>query len=68
MEEQVQTPAGGHPLAEFTTRLRTRLDQLTTPAARPVWAMDAAEQRQVLTDLATATAQLDALRLQVLAE
>lgn len=68
MEEQVANPTSGHPLAEFTTRLRARLDQLTTSAARPVWAMDAAEQRQVLTGLATATAQLEALRLQVLAE
>ena len=64
----VESPAGGHPLAEFTTRLRTRLDQLTATSARPVWAMDPAEQRHVLSDLAVATAQLEALRLQVLAE
>ncbi|ROR93060.1 HNH endonuclease signature motif containing protein [Nocardioides aurantiacus] len=76
MSDTTETPAGTppgtsactHPLADFTTRLRTRLDQLTATSARPVWAMEAAEQRQVLTDLATATAQLEALRLQVLAE
>ncbi len=68
MSNPVESPAGGHPLAEFTTRLRARLDQLTATSARPVWAMDPAEQRHVLSDLAVATAQLEALRLQVLAE
>ncbi|KQT91621.1 hypothetical protein ASG49_11510 [Marmoricola sp. Leaf446] len=69
MRDQVETPTSGHPLAEFTTRLRDRLDALTDPAqSRPVWALDAAEQRHVLTELAAATAQLEALRLQVLAE
>ncbi len=68
VETPVESPAGGHPLAEFTTRLRARLDQLTASSARPVWAMDPAEQRHVLSDLAVATAQLEALRLQVLAE
>ncbi len=68
MSEQVETPVSGHPLAEFTTRLRTRLDQLTASSARPVWALAEAEQRQVLTELAVASAQLESLRLQVLAE
>ncbi|GAB4000104.1 HNH endonuclease signature motif containing protein [Nocardioides marmoraquaticus] len=57
-----------HPVAEFTTRLRHRLDQLTAPTARPVWAMRTEELAGALLDLATAQAQLDALRLSVLAE
>ncbi len=57
-----------HPVAVFVERLRTRLDELDRPSARPVWAMTPAEQRRVLTDLAVAQAQLDALRLQVLGE
>ena len=62
MGNQVETPVGGHPLAEFTTRLRTRLDQLTATSARPVRATVAAEQRHVLTELAVASAQLESLR------
>ncbi|GAB3992419.1 HNH endonuclease signature motif containing protein [Nocardioides marmoraquaticus] len=57
-----------HPVADFTRRLRRRLDQLAAPSARPVWAMRAEELRETLLDLATAQAQLDALRLTVMAE
>ncbi|GAB3993083.1 HNH endonuclease signature motif containing protein [Nocardioides marmoraquaticus] len=57
-----------HPVADFTRRLRHRLDQLAAPSARPVWAMRAEELRETLLDLATAQAQLDALRLTVMAE
>jgi hypothetical protein len=54
-----------HPVAEFAGRLSARLDQL---ASTPVWSMTPAEQRATLRDLATAEAQLGALRLRVLAE
>ncbi|KQT89159.1 hypothetical protein ASG49_15215 [Marmoricola sp. Leaf446] len=57
-----------HPVAGFVHRLRSRLDDLDRPTARPVWAMTPAEQRHVLTELAVAQAQLDSLRLAVLAE
>ncbi|GAB3992981.1 HNH endonuclease signature motif containing protein [Nocardioides marmoraquaticus] len=57
-----------HPVADFTRRLRHRLDQLAAPSARPVWAMRAEELADTLLDLATAQAQLDALRLTVMAE
>ena len=46
-----------------------RLDELVDPArTRPVWAMTEGELRYVLTELATATTQLESVRLQVLAE
>ena len=61
-------PAGGHPLVEFGGRLLARLGELTSSSARPVWSLTAAESRQVLVDLATASTQLEALRLGVLAE
>ena len=54
-----------HPVAEFAGRLRARLDQLGHVST---WTMRPEEQRQALTDLAQAEAQLAALRLQVLAE
>ena len=61
--------AAAHPVAGFVARLRQRLDELVDPArTRPVWAMDPAELRYVLGELATATAQLESVRLQVLAE
>lgn len=60
--------AATHPVADFVDRLRSRLDDLHSPTTRPVWALTPTEQRHVLTQLAVAQAQLDTLRLQVLAE
>ncbi len=60
--------SAAHPVVDFVVRLRGRLDDLTGPSARPVWGLSGDEQRRVLVELATAQAQLDALRLQVLAE
>ena len=54
-----------HPVVEFAHRLTARLAEL---AARPVWSMSEAEQREALRQLARADAQLAALRLRVLAE
>ena len=54
-----------HPVCDFAGRLRERLDRL---ADVPTWTMGPGEQRQTLTDLAEAEAQLAALRLRVLAE
>ena len=66
---EVIDPATAHPVAGFVARLRGRLDELVDPArTRPVWAMTEGELRYVLTELATATAQLESVRLQVLAE
>ena len=62
-------PDTAHPVAGFVARLRGRLDEVVDPArTRPVWAMTEGELRYVLTELATATAQLECVRLQVLAE
>ncbi len=68
MSSPTPEPASGHPLAVFATRLLDRLDDLTAASARPVWAMSEAELRQVLVDLAVGGTQLEALRLEVLAE
>ncbi len=54
-----------HPVCDFAGRLRGRLDQL---ADLPTWTMGPEEQRQTLSDLAQAEAQLAALRLRVLGE
>ncbi|WP_051706757.1 HNH endonuclease signature motif containing protein [Nocardioides aequoreus] len=74
MSEQSGGGVGGdtatspaHPVADLAARLRHRLEDLTTSPV-PVWAMSTGEKAQTLLDLATAQAQLDALRLQVLAE
>ncbi|GAB3666056.1 hypothetical protein GCM10027596_32990 [Nocardioides korecus] len=63
-------PAGApaHPLVDLVDRLRTRLDRLTGPTARPVWGLTDPEKRHVLVELAAITNQLDAIRLDVLAE
>jgi hypothetical protein len=55
--------ATGHPIVEFTDRLRRRLGELAETAA---WSMSPAEQRAVLVDLHRAGAQLEELRLRVL--
>ncbi|WP_030484937.1 DUF222 domain-containing protein [Nocardioides aequoreus] len=74
MSEQVGDGTGdgslapaAHPVADLAARLRRRLEDLTTSPV-PVWAMSSDEKAQTLLDLAVAQAQLDALRLQVLAE
>ena len=54
-----------HPVPEFAGRLCARLEQLGEVAT---WTMRPEEQRQALTDLAQAEAQLAALRLRILAE
>jgi hypothetical protein len=53
-----------HPIVELTDRLRRRLGDLTDA---PAWSMTADEQRAALVDLHRAGAQLEALRLRVLA-
>ncbi|GAB3658415.1 hypothetical protein GCM10027596_14740 [Nocardioides korecus] len=62
------TGAPAHPLVDLVDRLRTRLDRLTGPGARPVWGLTDPEKRHVLVELAAITNQLDAVRLDVLAE
>jgi len=58
------TTATGHPIVEFTDRLRRRLGELVEA---PVWSMTPDEQRAVLVELRKAGSQLEALRLRVLA-
>jgi hypothetical protein len=53
----------GHPIVEFTDRLRRRLGELAEVAA---WSMTRDEQREVLVELHQAGAQLEELRLRVL--
>ena len=54
-----------HPVLDFAHRLRERLDSV---AQTPLWSMKAEEQREALTTLAQAEAQLGALKLRLLAE
>ena len=54
-----------HPVADFAHRLVERLESLGSVT---VWSMPAEDQRDALTTLARAEAQLQALRLRVLAE
>ncbi len=54
-----------HPVLDFAHRLRERLD---SAAQVPVWSMTPEHQREALTTLARASAQLDALELRLLAE
>ena len=54
-----------HPVVDFARRLTERLDVL---ASTPVWSMSAADQRDALVELSRGQAQLDALRLRLLAE
>ena len=54
-----------HPVLDFAQRLTERLDAL---ASTPVWSMSAADQRDALVELARGQAQLDALKLRLLAE
>ena len=54
-----------HPVLDFAHRLRERLDSV---AKVPLWSMRPDEQREALTTLAQAEAQLDALKLRLLAE
>src|SRR4249919_1516592 len=54
-----------HPVLDFAHRLRERLDSV---AQMPLWSMRPDEQREALTTLAHAQAQLDALKLGLLAE
>ncbi len=68
MSSPADETATAHPVVDFVDRLRARLDVLGGPGSRPVWGLTAAEQRHVLTELATAQSQLDAVRFQVLAE
>src|SRR6476659_4880471 len=54
-----------HPVVDFAHRLRERLDSV---AKVPLWSMTEEQQRDALTTLAHAEAQLDALKLGLLAE
>ena len=54
-----------HPVLDFGHRLRERLDSM---ARVPVWSMKAEEQRDALTALRQAKAQVEALELRILAE
>ena len=54
-----------HPVVDFAHRLRERLDSV---AKVPLWSMTEEQQRDALTTLAKAEAQLDALKLGLLAE
>jgi hypothetical protein len=54
-----------HPVAGFAQRLHSRLDSL---ADVPLWSMSPSEKREALVELAQCTAQLDLLRLRMLAE
>jgi uncharacterized protein DUF222 len=53
-----------HPIADFTTRLHARLDDLAQTQA---WSMSRDEQRSVLMDLTRGQARIEELRLRVLA-
>ena len=54
-----------HPVVDFAHRLRERLG---TVAKTPLWSMTPGDQRDALTIFTQAQAQLDALKLSVLAE
>ncbi len=54
-----------HPVLDFAHRLRERLDSV---AQTPLWSMRPDEQRDALTTLRQARAQLEALELRLLAE
>ncbi len=54
-----------HPVLDFAQRLRERLDSI---ARVPIWSMPPEQQRDALTTLAHVQAQLDALKLGLLAE
>src|SRR6478736_1639799 len=54
-----------HPVLDFAHRLRERLDSV---ARVPLWSMTQEQQREALTTLAQARAQLEALELRLLAE
>ena len=56
-----------HPVTDFAARLCARLEALTTSPV-PVWSMSSEEKQQALRALATAHAQLDGLRWELLAE
>ena len=49
-----------HPVLDFAHRLRERLDSI---AQTPLWSIGPDEQREALTTLTQAQAQLDALKL-----
>src|SRR6478736_6002674 len=54
-----------HPVLDFAHRLTQRLDSV---ARVPLWSMSPEQQRDALTTLTHSQAQLDALRLRLLAE
>src|SRR6478735_8522671 len=54
-----------HPVLDFAHRLRERLDSVASVA---LWSMPPEQQRDALTTLAHAQAQLEALELRLLAE
>jgi hypothetical protein len=54
-----------HPVAGFAQRLHARLDSLVDV---PLWSMSPGEKREALLDLGQCAAQLDLLRLRLLAE
>jgi hypothetical protein len=54
-----------HPVLDFAQRLRERLDSV---ARVPIWSMPPEQQRDALTTLRQAKAQLEALELRLLAE
>src|SRR6478735_6563000 len=54
-----------HPVVDFAHRLHERLDSV---ARVPLWSMTEEQQRDALTTLTHAQAQLDALKLRLLAE
>src|SRR4051812_31046229 len=58
-------PLNPHPVVAFVHALTERLEKLTHT---PVWSMTPEQQRESLRALATAEAQLSALRLRMLAE
>src|SRR6478735_8986419 len=54
-----------HPVTDFAHRLSERLDSIANIA---LWSMPPEQQRDALTTLTRAQAQLDALKLRLLAE
>ena len=54
-----------HPVVDFAHRLTSKLDALATT---PVWSMTTQDQRDAMIELARGQAQLDALKLRLLAE
>lgn len=69
MTEQVggggEAVAQCHPVADFADRLLARLEGLRQSPV-PVWSMSPQDKQHTLTTLATAQAQLEAMRLEVL--